>query len=242
MKYYCDLQCNGLVLAQDKDAYNFTTDAVLLANFVKTKKTDIMVELCAGTGVISTLVMEKQFPKQIFAVEIQKECCELFDESKKINNQNNITVLNMPLQKLSEVLSAGSADVVVVNPPYYKQDQAKNSNPAIALSTHEVAVTIKEVFSETSRLLKFGGAFYLVHHVDRFAELVAGMKDCGLEPKIVRFVQPKAGKDANLVLIKAVKGGKPGLKVKNVLIFRDDNNEESLEVKQIYGRLQNSAE
>ena len=85
MKRIDDLQCKGLVLVQDDDKYCFTTDAVLLANFVKTKKTDAVLELCAGTGVVSTLIMGKQGPRKIVAVELQKECCNLFNESNQLN-------------------------------------------------------------------------------------------------------------------------------------------------------------
>ena len=51
-----DLNLDGLKIIQRKDGYNFTSDSVLLANFVKTKKTDICVEIGAGCGVISILV------------------------------------------------------------------------------------------------------------------------------------------------------------------------------------------
>ena len=59
MKKIEDLGCCGLVIVQDKDGYNFTSDAVLLANYFKAKSADIVVELCSGSGVISILGTKK---------------------------------------------------------------------------------------------------------------------------------------------------------------------------------------
>ena len=54
-----DLQCNGLKIIQNKNLYTFTSDSVILANFVKTKANDIAVEIGAGCGVISILAQAK---------------------------------------------------------------------------------------------------------------------------------------------------------------------------------------
>ena len=40
-----DLQCGGLKIIQNKDLYTFTSDSVLLANFVKLKKNDKALEI-----------------------------------------------------------------------------------------------------------------------------------------------------------------------------------------------------
>ena len=47
-----DLQYGGLKIIQSASEYRFTTDAVLLANFVKGAKGKMVVELGAGCGVI----------------------------------------------------------------------------------------------------------------------------------------------------------------------------------------------
>lgn len=238
MKRIDDLQINGLVLVQDTEKYCFTTDSVLLANFVKAKSKDFVVELCAGTGIISIILAGKRNVNHIKAVELQKECCDLLKESIQLNKLNDkIEVVNKRVQNLNDEIQRGSVDVVVVNPPYYKKEQSQNVNVAIALSTHEIALTIDEVFEESARLLKYGGKFYMVHHTDRLAEMISKMVKFGLEPKVLQFVQPKPKTESNLVLIEAIKGGKTGLKIKEILIFRDENGEESLDVKKIYGRL-----
>ena len=76
-----DLQLNGLKIIQKKDGYTFTSDSVLLANFVKAKKSDNMLEIGSGTGIVSILVNEKQKPKHITALEIQETYANLSEKN-----------------------------------------------------------------------------------------------------------------------------------------------------------------
>ena len=66
-----DLQCGGLNIIQDKELYTFSSDSVVLANFVKTKAKDVAVEIGAGSGVVSILVQAKNKLGHIFSFEIQ---------------------------------------------------------------------------------------------------------------------------------------------------------------------------
>ena len=231
-----DLQYDGLVLIQDSDLYCFTTDAVLLSWFSKCKKHDVVVELCAGTGAISTLINGKYHPEKIIAVEIQKQCCDLFEETKKLNKHDNIEIVNLPLQNLCGTIKNEVADVVIVNPPYYEKEKSKSKNVAIAMSTHEVSVNLDECIKESARLLKFGGKLYMVHHTDRLAEIICKLKEYKLEPKVMQIIQPKPNENANMVLLQAVKCGKVGLKVNAPVVLRDANGEESEQAKVIYNR------
>ena len=56
-----DLMCNGYQIIQNPDEYCFTSDATKLANFVKCKKTDKVVDLCAGSGIVGILVHLNNF-------------------------------------------------------------------------------------------------------------------------------------------------------------------------------------
>ena len=66
-----DLQLDGLKIIQKEGGYGFTSDSVLLANFVKTKHSDVCVEVGTGSGIISILVNYKEAPAKIFAFEFQ---------------------------------------------------------------------------------------------------------------------------------------------------------------------------
>ena len=62
------------------------------------------------------------------------------------------------------------------------------------------------------------------------------MRKYGLEPKRLQFVYPKAGKEANTLLIEGIKDGKPDLKILPPLIVYQENNEYTPEMRRIlYG-------
>ena len=81
-----DLNLDGLKIYQYKSGYNFTSDSVLLANFVKAKHTDTCVEIGAGGGVISILVEHKNKPQKIIAVEMQETYANLCQKNVEFNN------------------------------------------------------------------------------------------------------------------------------------------------------------
>ena len=55
-----DLQLKGLKLIQNKNGFCFGIDAVLLSDFAKDmKRSDTIVDLCSGNGVVSILLTRK---------------------------------------------------------------------------------------------------------------------------------------------------------------------------------------
>lgn len=58
-----------------------------------------------------------------------------------------------------------------------------------------------------------------------------------LEPKRIRFVYPKEGKEANILLVEAIKDGKPDLRVLPPLfVYKDGNNYTDEMGKILYGK------
>ena len=66
-----DLQYDGLRIIQNPSLYCFTSDAVLLANFVKATKKDVVVDLGTGSGIIATIVATKSNGTKVDGVVIQ---------------------------------------------------------------------------------------------------------------------------------------------------------------------------
>ena len=228
-----DLELDGLVCIQDPSSYCFTSDAVLLANYVKCGPKDRVIELCAGSGVISTIVGYKRKPKSITMVEIQKNQADRARRTFLANNMQ-AEVICEKLQGISNTTKKYSFDVCYVNPPYRKSQSDKSTNPSIAISTHEVEITLSELMLECEHLLKFGGKLFMVYPVDRLSELMSELNKNKIEPKQMTFVFPKAHKKAELVLLTAVKGGKPGLIITPSVIEKNIDGSNTEIMKSIY--------
>ncbi|BDQ61145.1 hypothetical protein EfsSVR2332_12230 [Enterococcus faecalis] len=57
-------------------------------------------------------------------------------------------------------------------------------------------------------LLKTNGRLAMVHRPDRFLDILHAMENANIAPKKARFVYPKPGKEANVLLIEGIKQGK----------------------------------
>ena len=125
-----DLQFEGLKLVQDKDLYAFTSDSVVLANFLKIKRGETAVEIGVGSGVISILATKKTNAKSIVGFEIQKPLFTLAQKNLQINNISNITFINDDVKNFSKYLAKESVDVVFSNPPY-KNSTFFNENESV---------------------------------------------------------------------------------------------------------------
>lgn len=225
-----DLQLDGLQIIQNKKLYRFTSDAVILANFVRTGSKDFMIDLGTGSGIIAILVAYKNKPKRVLGIELQAELADMARRSVRFNKlDDSVEIINCDIKKLQSAkvrqeLNICEADVVVCNPPYKKAGTAslnKNENKSIA--RHEIAINMDELLKVVKGLLKFGGRFYVMYDSDRTAELIFKLKANELEPKKIFFTQPNSNGKATLVFVEAVKGGKEGVKVLPVLITNDQN-------------------
>ncbi len=209
-----DLQCGGLYIIQKVDGYRFTSDAVALANYAKVPLNGKAIDLCSGSGVIGVLVSQKNKVKDVTLVEIQEDLADMSARSIEYNGlQEKISVINAPLQDIHKRIGSGVYDVVTCNPPYKKIGTALDTgiNDSISIAKHEICVTLEEIIKEASKLLKFGGDLYIINKEERLADMIVFARKYGLEPKELKVLASKSG--ASVVMMKARKGGKGGLKI-----------------------------
>ena len=228
-----DLELDGLMIIQEENGYSFTSDSVLLANYINAGHKDSCVELCAGSGVISLIMGHKKRPKSLTLVELQESQADRAKRSFDYNNKD-ATIVCSRLQGVHEKIGKYSFDVCFANPPYRKASLDSSKNKTIALSTHEIEMNLEDLISEAEKLLKFGGKFFVVYPADRLGELMYLLKKYKLEPKNMTIVHPKENKNAEVILLTAVKGGKDGLIITPSLIEKDENNQSTEMMKAIY--------
>lgn len=233
------LYAEDVKIIQSSDVFSFSLDAVLLANFPNIPKKGIVVDLCAGNGAVGLFVAKKT-KSRIYQIEIQERLADMAQRSVQLNHlEDQIDVLPINLKDSLNKISSDSCDLVLCNPPYFKNlpTNHKNPNPYYATARHEIHTNLDEVLFISSKLLKMNGHFAMVHRPERFLEVIDLMKKNRLAPKRVQFVYPKAGKDANILLIEGIKDGKTeGFKVLPPMFTYDAAGNYSLETRRLlYG-------
>ncbi len=239
-----DLQYKGLKIIQNKKWFCFGMDSVLLSDFSKDiKRNSVVVDLGAGTGVISILLSGKTEAKKIICVEKQKEMAEIIQRNIQMNNlEKKLELINEDILKLGDKIKEASIDTVVTNPPYRKQNTGiENQNIQKYISKFETTATLQDFISISKRILKDKGQFFMVHRPDRLVDIIEIMRKEKIEPKRIQFVysQIEGDKDAKLVLIEGIKNAKPFLKVEKNIYVYDKKGEYTKQIKQIYNIMEN---
>ena len=232
-----DLQRNGYRIIQKKKGFCFGMDAVLLSGFAQVKEGEVAVDLGTGTGIIPILLEAKTKGKHFTALEIQEEVAEMAGRSVRLNQlENRVDIVRGDIKEASRLFGKASFDVVTSNPPYMNDNHGlKNPELPKAIARHEVFCTLDDVCREASLLLKSGGRFYMVHRPHRLAEIITALKTYKLEPKRMKLVHPFVDKEANMVLIEAVRGGRSMMKVEAPIIVYREPGVYTREIYDVYG-------
>lgn len=219
-----DLGCGGLKIIQNKDLYTFTSDSVILANFLKIKNNEDAVEIGCGCGVISILATAKNKCKNIKAFEINSHMAGLAKRNIELNNlQEKIEIILDDVKNYKKYIKIGETDVIFSNPPYMKEIEEKpNLNKTREFARHDNLLKIQDLCRCAGQMLKFGGRFYVVYCAERSAELIVELIKNNLQPKTMFYTENGKGKVV-LVVIEAVKGGKVGVKVLPNLVTNEQN-------------------
>jgi tRNA1(Val) A37 N6-methylase TrmN6 len=234
------LLAEGLRIIQSPSVFSFSLDAVLLAKFayVPIRKGKI-VDLCAGNGAIP-LFLSARTNAEITAVELQERLANMAERSIRYNGlENRIHVVNDDVINIASRLGYERYDTVTCNPPYFPAHEASEKNllEPVAIARHEIKLNLEQAIQSASELLKQGGKAAFVHRPGRLLDIVTAMRANRLEPKRIRFVYPKAGKEANTLLIEGIKDGKPDLKIIPPLYVYGADGAYTEEVRQLlYGQ------
>ena len=232
-----DLQRNGLKIIQKTDGFCFGMDAVLLSGFATVKRGEKVLDMGTGTGIIPILLSAKTEGKHFTALEIQEEIAKMARRSVEMNHlEEKIEIVNGDIKEASRIFGSASFDVVTTNPPYMNDAHGlKNPTEVKAISRHEVLCTLEDVVREGAKVLKSGGRMYMVHRPHRLIEIITAMKQYKMEPKRMCMVHPFKDKEANMVLIEAVKGGGSWLKMEAPIIVYKEPGVYTDEIYDIYG-------
>lgn len=234
------LLAEELRIIQSPSVFSFSLDAVLLAKFTYVPiKQGSIVDLCSGNGVIP-LFLSARTKAKITGVELQARLADMAKRSVSYNQLNEqITIVEGDVKTIPKELGIEKYDVVTCNPPYFPAHEASNKNlkEHLAIARHELYLTLDEAVQSASQLLKQGGKAAFVHRPGRLLDIVTAMRANRLEPKRIRFVYPKEGKEANTLLIEGIKDGKPDLKILPPLYVYDEKGEYTEEVREmLYGK------
>lgn len=208
------LPSQNIHIIQNPDMFSYSLDAILLAHFadVKGKGAGITVDLGAGTGAVGLFYSPKVIGT-IRLVEIQPDLVDMAQRSIEINGlQERVSVVLSDMKNIFDDIKPGSVETVLSNPPYFPLNKTTKTNhdKHYELARHELTIDLPGLAQVANKLLKNNGKFYMVHRPDRLADIFSAFEQRKLRIKRVQFVYGKSDREANMVLVEAIKAGRPG--------------------------------
>ena len=202
-------------ILQPRHGYRFSIDSLLLADFVRIRKFDHILDIGTGCGVIAMALAKKYSNVKIVALEIQKDLARIAEKNIRFNHlDGQIALYESDLNGIPKIFSAGSFDHIVTNPPYRSPVSGrlcKNSQKALA--RHEILTDLDQILSAARYALHPGGRVSLIYSADRAAKLLASMHELSLEPKRLRMIHPDLNLPARLILVEGCKDAGEELRV-----------------------------
>ena len=219
----CELNAlydTGFKIYQSKDYFKFSLDSLLLANFVEFNFTDKQVlDLCTGNAPVPIILSENKKVK-IYGFELQKEIYELAVKSIKVNQIDNVEIINDDVKNSLNYFPGNNFDIVTCNPPYFKytKNSIINENEIKSIARHEIKITLEDIIKIAAKQLKAKGKFYIVHRSDRLIEIINYLNKYNFGIKKLQFVYSSIDANSSMVLIEAKKDCKNDVKVLKPII------------------------
>lgn len=207
-----------MVLHLQEKSFPLSTDSMLLASFVRVRKGERVADLGSGCGTLGLLLCARREDCSVEGIELQESVhlCALENIARNGLTGRLFSHLG-DVRRISDLFSPGSFHSVISNPPYFPAGSGKISQRQ-SIARSEETLCLTELCRAAAWLLPTGGRFSLVHRPERLCDVFCALREAGLEPKRLQWVRHKADTPACLVLIEAVRGGKPGLSYEKDLI------------------------
>lgn len=224
-----ELSCNGFLggrvqLWQPVRGYRAGVDPVLLAAAVPARAGEKVLELGCGAGQ-ALLCLASRVPGVALAgVELQPPYAALARRNAAANGQT-VDVFEADLSAPPEALKQRQFHHVIANPPYYKagaHSQSSDGGRQVALGE---GTPLTEWIATAARRLAPKGYLHMIQRADRLPDMLAACGG-GLGSLEVLPLAPRAGRAAELVILRARKGGRADFRLHAPLILHEGTRHE----------------
>lgn len=147
---------------QDRCAMKIGTDSVLLGSWTSIESNPYSIlDIGAGTGVLSLMLAQRSSAEIIDAIEIDddayEQCVENFENSPW---GDRLFCYHASLEEFTEEIE-DTYDLIVSNPPFYSESY-KSDNEQRDLARFADAMPFRHLIESVSKLLSKNGVFSLI--------------------------------------------------------------------------------
>ena len=180
-------QFKKFTINQDRCAMKVGTDGVLLGAWCPIDNNPFSIlDIGAGTGILSLMIAQRSKAEQIDAIEIDEDafeqCVDNFESSPW---SDKLFCFHAGLDEFMEE-PEDEYDLIISNPPFYTEDY-KTENEQRDLARFSDALPFKDLVEAANLLLSENGIFAVIIPFKEEEKFIALAKDFELHPfKITR--------------------------------------------------------
>lgn len=198
-------QLGPYALSWPEGVFPLGGDALALGDFATVKPGYRVCDLGTGSGALLLLLARRAAGLTLWGIDRDRLSAQTARDNLTRNGLSG-EIMEGDLRTLP--LPAGTFDLVISNPPYFPVGSGPSAGPARS----EAFCSLDELCAAAARLAKNGGRFALCHRPERLVDLFCALRAHGLEPKRLKTLRHSPAHRPSLVLVEAVRQGKPGLR------------------------------
>ena len=164
-------QFKQFTLFQDRCAMKVGTDGVLLGAWTEVKKTQTLLDIGTGTGLVA-LMLAQRSTAEIDAVEIDENSCIQAQENvTRAPWKERIKIYHSSVQDYTKCCSK-RYNLIVSNPPFF-ENAYKASKPPRTVARHTDLFSAVDLLNVSEQLLDEGGRLAVIYPTEaanRFQE------------------------------------------------------------------------
>lgn len=155
-------------VAHQINAQKVSTDSVLLGAWADLEKSENILDIGTGCGVLSLMAAQRNLNAEIIAIEIENS----FAEEAEVNFKNSrfssrINLINEDVRDYSST----KFDHIICNPPYFS-DSLKSDIISRNKARHDLNLSFDSLAESSSKLLNDNGRISLVIPFEKKDEVV----------------------------------------------------------------------
>lgn len=167
-------------IKNDASSMKVGTDGVLLGAWCACNETtQSVLDIGAGTGLISLMIAQRAVNANIIGIEIDEPAYKEAEYNFALSKWGKrLNAINTDFVEFAKMYNK-TFDLIVSNPPYF-DNGILASKSGRALARHELSLSLESLFVNSARLLACGGKIAVVYPYSSFSKMKDCAQDAGL--------------------------------------------------------------
>lgn len=216
---------NKVQVIQATRGYRASEDALILTWFVRIRPGELVLDVGTGSGAIAFGLAMREQTSAVVGLELQALLADRARRGALLNGlESRVSIVRGDARTADRFFRPGRFDVMVCNPPYHTPGRGVvNRTEEKAIARHQLMLPTGDLFRVAGALLRRSGRLALIYPARRVNEVKKPMRDAGLAPSRMLWIQARKGQPSGLVCVEARKGADFRSPEEESLVLYDDS-------------------